>query len=128
MLPSLLFSWHLAECAVRDDMLAYGHMFLHACARHTLQQENERLRMSAVRRDLDSCYSTLQQRESDLQIRIKALSRQAVSYKQVGTCSCCMSKQAKGLIEHAVYRFCLCDGHVSGWFEHSFSLCCTLHI
>jgi hypothetical protein len=54
--------------------------------RHTLQQENERLRMSAVRRDLDSCYSTLQQRESDLQIRIKALSRQAVSYKQVGTC------------------------------------------
>ena len=38
--------------------------------------------MGAVRRDLDSCYSMLQQREADLQSKVAMLARQAISYKQ----------------------------------------------
>jgi hypothetical protein len=47
-----------------------------------LVQENERIRMSAVRRDLDTCYSALQQRELDLQSKVTQLGRQAIMYRQ----------------------------------------------
>lgn len=42
------------------------------------------LRMSAVRRDLDTCYSALQVREVELHSKVQMLGRQAVMYKQVG--------------------------------------------
>lgn len=51
--------------------------------RRTIEQENEQLRMTAVRKDLDSCYTAMQQRELDLQERMNILARQAVRYKQV---------------------------------------------
>jgi len=38
--------------------------------------------MGAVRRDLDTCYSLLQQREVDLQGKVAMLAKQAVRYKQ----------------------------------------------
>jgi hypothetical protein len=47
----------------------------------SLEQENERIRMSAIRKDLETCYSSLQDREGELQQRIAMLGRQAVMYK-----------------------------------------------
>jgi len=38
--------------------------------------------MSAIQKDLDSCYAMLQQRETELQQRVAHLGRQAVMYKQ----------------------------------------------
>lgn len=57
--------------------------FWHAAfaSRKSLEEENERIRMSAVQKDLDSCYSMLQQRELELQHRVAHLGRQAVMYK-----------------------------------------------
>jgi hypothetical protein len=40
------------------------------------EQENERLRMCAVQRDLDSCYKKLSQREAELQDRVMWLGEQ----------------------------------------------------
>lgn len=58
--------------------------FYHAAfvSRKSLEQENERIRMSAVQKDLDSCYNMLQQRELELQHRVEHLARQAVMYKR----------------------------------------------
>ena len=54
---------------------------------------NEMLHMSAVRRDLDTCYSALQQREVDLQGKVVQLAKQAVSYKQVGSQVCLITQK-----------------------------------
>jgi hypothetical protein len=51
-------------------------------SKSSLEQENERIRMSAVRKDLETCYGALQTREAELQQRISMLGRQAVMYKQ----------------------------------------------
>lgn len=74
VLPLTASSFLYSDCPT--DRLALGD------CRRALEEEHERIRMSAVRHDLDACYSMLQQRETDLQIRFRALSRQAVSYKQ----------------------------------------------
>ncbi len=67
------------------DLIASTWVDLYHAAfvnRKSLEQENERIRMSAVQRDLDKCYSMLQQREAELQMRVSQLGRQAIMYKQ----------------------------------------------
>lgn len=50
--------------------------------RHSLEQENDMMRRSAVHRDLDVCYSALQNREIELQGKVQQLATQAITYKQ----------------------------------------------
>lgn len=67
------------------DLIAATWVDLYHAAfvsRSSLEQENERIRMCAVRKDLDTCYGALQTRETDLQNRVSMLERQAVMYKQ----------------------------------------------
>lgn len=61
----------------------------HACkklaafvSKRTLEQENERMRMAAVHKDLEGCHSKLSQRESELHERADQLAREAVAYKK----------------------------------------------
>lgn len=58
--------------------------FYHAAfvSRKSLQEENERLRMCAIQKDLDSKYSMLVQREAELQQQVDLLGRQALAYKR----------------------------------------------
>jgi hypothetical protein len=79
--------WNLLRFVIR---LPAGHDscdvvdLYHAAfvSKSSLEQENERIRMSAVRKDLETCYGALQTREAELQQRISMLGRQAVMYKQ----------------------------------------------
>ena len=50
--------------------------------RKTLEQEGERVRMCAVQKDLQTCYSKLAQREEELQERAGTLARHALSYRK----------------------------------------------
>jgi hypothetical protein len=49
--------------------------------KHVIVQENERLRMCSVQRDLEGCYRKLSHREAELQERISWLGEQVKSHK-----------------------------------------------
>jgi len=51
-------------------------------SRHSLEQENEQLRMYAVQKDLDGCYDKLACREAELQERVLMLGEQALNFRR----------------------------------------------